>query len=385
MPKKGFGKLFSIAELFGARSQGRPDTILIACFFGILLFGLLMLSSASAVISYQKFDNAYYYVTHQILFGFLPGLALFFLTSRIPYQIWQKYAFAFLLASIILLIAVFIPGLGYGYGGAHRWIDVGPFLFQPSEFVKLTFLLYLATWLSKKGERNMQDFSFGFLPFLFLIGVIALLVILQPDMGTMSIIVLIAFSMYFVAGAKLSHLFLAVVGGMGAVMLLIYSAAYRFQRFTTFLHPNLDPLGIGYHVNQALLAVGSGGIFGRGFGHSRQKFAYLPEVTGDSIFAIIAEELGLLFSLFLIGAFIFLAIRGFQVARRCPDAFGRYLVVGVMSWIIFQAFINIGAMLSILPLTGVPLPLISYGGSSLVILMTAMGIVVNVSRSAGNR
>lgn len=360
--------------------QGQPDTLFVAALFALIIGGLLMLSSASAVVSFQKFNSAYYYISHQILFGFLPGLGLYLLCSLTPYRVWQKYASLFLAVSVVLLIAVFFPGIGYEYGGARRWLHAGPYLFQPSEFVKLTFLLYLATWLSKKGEKAVRDFSYGFLPFLFVLGIIALLVIAQPDMGTMGIIVLIGFTMFFAGGAKFSHMALAAGGAAFAFVVLIQSAAYRFQRFTTFLHPELDPQGIGYHINQALLAVGSGGLFGRGFGHSRQKFAYLPEVTGDSIFAIIAEELGFILSIILIGLIVFLVLRGFAIARGAPDMFGRLVCVGVMSWIAFQSFINIGAMLSVLPLTGIPLPFISYGGSSMIILMGAAGIVANISR-----
>lgn len=374
--RKGFFQ-FSVLRA----PQGRVDAIFVITFFLIITFGMLALSSASAVISFQKFGNAYYYINHQFLFGFLPGLLLFFIFSRVPYQIWNRYAFLFLIASVVLLILVFIPGIGYAYGGAHRWVNVGGILFQPSEFVKLTFLLYLAAWLSNKGEKHIQNFSYGLLPFCVLVSIISVLVIAQPDMGTMGVIVLIAFSMFFVAGALAKHLIMAVCAGSGILLILIQSAPYRFQRLMTFLHPQIDTLGIGYHINQALLAVGSGGLFGRGFGHSRQKFAYLPEVTGDSIFAIIAEELGFVISLALIGLMVFFALRGLSIAKHAPDQFGKLIVVGVVAWIIFQSFINIGAMLSIVPLTGVPLPFISYGGSSMIILMAAMGIVVNISRS----
>ncbi len=378
--------IWGIAKLFTQRSSGKPDYLFIAYFFGILFFGLVMLSSASSVISYQKFGSSFYYISHQILFGVLPGLVLFFLASRIDYHIWKRAAFLLILASIVLLVLVFIPGLGFSYGGATRWVHLGPILFQPSEAVKLTFLLYLAAWFSSKGEKHIKDFSYGFMPFMALLGSIAMLIILEPDIGTMSVIVAIAFSMYLVAGANLGHVLLFASGAGALFFILINTASYRLQRFTTFLHPELDPQGIGYHINQALLAVGSGGLLGRGFGHSRQKFAYLPEVTGDSVFAIIAEELGFILSAAVVLLFTLFALRGFRIAAEAPDDFGRYACVGIMSWVIFQSFINIAAMLSLLPLTGIPLPLVSYGGSSLLVLMTAMGIVVNISRqSKGGR
>lgn len=365
--------------------SGKLDYLFIIPLVVLLCAGILILSSASVVVSFQKFATPYYYTIHQLVFGLLPGLLLCFFVSRIEYHYWRRFSFFFLIISVFLLILVFIPGVGFGYGGAHRWIHIGPFLFQPSEAVKLTFLLYMAAWLSAKGEKTIKDFSYGFLPFAFLTGLIALLVIAQPDIGTMSIIAIIALTMYFIAGARPSHIVLVGFGAITLFFILVQTASYRLKRFMTFLHPELDPLGIGYHINQALLAVGSGGLFGRGLGHSRQKFAYLPEVTGDSIFAIAAEELGLFLSIVLILLFLVIAFRGFHIARRASDTFGKLVAVGISAWIFFQSFINIGAMLSILPLTGVPLPFISYGGSSLLVLLTAVGILMNISRKKHER
>lgn len=380
MPRRGPAKLFRFS--FFQSSQGKPDYFFVGAFFLLLLIGIVILSSASAVVSYQKFGTQNYYLIHQILFGLLPGLILFTITSRIDYHVWQKFSVAFLAISVLLLMLVFFPGIGFEYGGARRWIHLGSFLFQPSEIVKLTFLLYLASWLSSKGKKNLQDFSYGFLPFIVLIGTIAFLIIAQPDVGTMAVIAAIAFTMYFIGGAPVPHLAVAGGAALALFVVLINTAAYRLKRFMTFLNPEADPLGVGYHINQALLAIGSGGLFGRGFGHSRQKFAYLPEVTGDSIFAIAAEELGFFFGVFLLGLYVFIAYRGLKIARNAPDDFGRFVAVGVTAWIIFQAFINIGAMLSLLPLTGIPLPFVSYGGSSVLVCLTGIGILVNISRHA---
>ncbi len=346
----------------------------------LILFGLLMLTSASSVVSFQKFRTTYFYVLHQILYGFLPGTILLFIFSKVNYHWWRKMAFPLLVVSILSLVLVFVPVIGFGYGGSHRWLHLGAFLFQPSEMVKLTFLLYMAAWLSNRGEKGVKDFSYGFLPFIFLLGVVSLLIILQPDMGTMSVIVVTVAVMYIMAGAKLSHVGLMLGGAVAAGGILIKFASYRLARFMTFLHPELDPLGVGYHINQALLAVGSGGLFGRGYGHSRQKFAYLPEVMTDSIFAVISEELGFIFGVGLIALFIFLAWRGLKIAQRAPDQFGRLVATGIVTWITFQSFLNIGAMLSILPLTGIPLPFVSYGGSALLSSMIAIGILLNISR-----
>lgn len=383
MPRRGSAKLFHFS--FFQSAQGKPDYLFVVAFFLLVGIGLVALSSASAVLSYQKFGTHHYYVIHQILFGLLPGLILFTLTSRIDYHIWQKLSVPLLAISVILLTLVFLPGIGFEYGGARRWIHIGPLLFQPSEIVKLTFLLYLASWLSNKGKKHVQNFSYGFLPFIVLIGVIAFLIILQPDVGTMAVIATIAFTMYFIGGAAVPHMALAGGAAIALFVVLINTAAYRLKRFMTFLHPELDPLGTGYHINQALLAVGSGGLFGRGFGHSRQKFAYLPEATGDSIFAIIAEEMGFLFGTFLLCLYGFIAYRGLNIAHNAPDDFGKFVAVGITAWIIFQAIINIAAMLSLLPLTGIPLPFVSYGGSALLVSLTAVGILVNISRHARNR
>jgi cell division protein FtsW len=237
----------------------------------------------------------------------------------------------------------------------------------------------LATWLESRYGRA-HDVHEGLLPFLMTLGTIMFLMILQPDIGTMTIIVAMAMAVYFVGGAAWKHVVGLGVAGFATLMLLIQISPYRAARFTTFLHPELDPQGIGYHINQAFLAIGSGGLFGRGFGLSRQKFQYLPEVMGDSIFAILSEELGFFITAVVIGLFIYLMWRSLKIALACKDRFAQYIVVGIAVWITTQAFFNIGAMVGVLPLTGVPLPFISYGGTSLVILMSAMGIVANVSR-----
>ena len=363
-------------------STHHPDYVFIATFFVILVFGLFMLASASTAVAYQRFQDNYFYIKHQLLYGALPGLVIFLIASKVNYKHWKKLALPGLILAIILLIAVFIPGLGFAYGGASRWIKISTFIFQPSEMVKLAFIVYLASWLEKRTEKGL-DLSYGFLPFLLVLGVISFLIILQPDVGTMIIIGATAILVYWVAGGKLTHLLSLSLLGAGLFALLIKIAPYRANRLTVFLHPDQDPLGIGYHIKQALIAVGSGGWFGVGLGLSRQKYRYLPEVIGDSIFAIIAEELGFIVCVLLIGAFFLLVHRGFKIAKSAPDNFGRYLASGICAWVGCQVVINIGAMIGIMPLTGLPLPFISYGSSSLISLMLSMGIVVNISRQTG--
>lgn len=347
----------------------------------IILFGLVMLLSASAPSGYQQFADSYYFIKHQSIFGLIPGLAAMLLCVKIPYTFWQKQAWNFLIVSGILLVLVFIPGLSAGIGSAHSWINIGGFFsLQPSEIVKLTFLFYLAAWLAQRDKHGVHDVHEGFLPFVLVLGTIMILMILQPDIGTMSILAAMSLSVYFVAGAPLKYIAGLIASGIAGLGLLITIAPYRAARFTTFLHPDLDPQGIGYHINQALLAIGSGGLFGVGYGHSRQKFQYLPEVSGDSIFAIVSEEMGFFVAALTIGLFFLFLWRMLEIAKRAPDNFAKYVIVGIASWITIQAFVNIGSMVALMPITGVPLPFISYGGTSLAMTMAAVGVALNISK-----
>jgi cell division protein FtsW len=345
----------------------------------LLTFGLIMIASAGIAYSRARFGDSYYFFRHQLLFGILPGLAALFIVQKIDYNFWKKISFPFFLASLVALVLVFVPGIGSRVYGASRWLQLGSFSFQPSEMMKLGIIIYLAAWLENRRE-TITDFYEGLAPFLAIVALVSFLLIKQPDMGTLGVIILIAMSIYFVSGAKVGHIF--SMGGLGALALyiLIKIEPYRMDRLTIFLHPEIDPRGIGYQINQALLAIGSGGVFGLGLGHSLQKFNYLPEPIGDSIFAIIGEELGLVGALVLIGLFLFFAIMGLRVAKNAPDRFSKLTAVGIVSWIIFQAFINISAISGLIPLTGIPLPFISYGGTSIIFLMVAVGILLNISK-----
>jgi cell division protein FtsW len=356
------------------------DKILLATVIALSVFGLIIISSASVVLSYNKFGHNYYYLFHQFLYGFLPGIVLLFLLQKTDYRVFKKYALLLLISTIVLLLLVFIPNLGYEAGGANRWIAFGDFSFQPSEFAKLTFILYLAAWLEKK-KKHLKNFSSGLLPFVAVVMVVSLLLIKQPDIGTLVVIIITATVIYFIAGARLSHILILAAGVIVGILALIKIAPYRLDRLMVFLHPELDPQGIGYQINQAILALGSGGILGLGLGHSRQKFNYLPEPIGDSIFAIAGEELGMIGLIIILVLFLIFALRGFKIASRAPDDFGKLVAVGITSWIIFQAFTNIAAITSLIPLTGIPLPFISYGGSSLIALMAGVGILLNVSKN----
>ncbi len=357
----------------------RPDMVLVSSILVLLVAGIAMLSSASSVVAFEKFQDGFYFVTRQMLMGVLPGLVFLLLFSFLDYHIWARFAFPLFIISLLLLVAVFIPGIGASYGRAQSWIAVGGFSFQPSEIAKLVFLIYLAAWCAKRREDGVHA---SFVPFLFLVVIMAVLLTLQPDVGTMTVVILSAVGLYFVAGAKWAHLALLAVGGLLGLLLLIQVAPYRAARLSVFLQPELDPQGIGYQINQASLAIGSGGLLGRGFGMSRQKFLYLPEVISDSIFAVIAEELGFFFTVALIGVFMVFAFRGLAAATRAPDVFGKLLASGITFVVMIQAFANMGSMVGLLPITGLPLPLISYGGSSMVTTLASMGILINISRHA---
>ncbi|MCK4553918.1 putative lipid II flippase FtsW [Candidatus Parcubacteria bacterium] len=369
----------SINNILKFQSNERdPDRGLIITIGIIIVFGLIMLSSASSVIAYVDKGDSYYYFKHQLI-GLSLGLLAFWFFSCFDYHRLKKYAFGFLIFSVVLLSLVFIPGLGYGHGSTKSWIKIFGQSLQPSEFVKLSFLIYLAAWLESRGKR-LEDFHQGIGPFVIVLSVIAGLMLLQPDIGTLFIIAITSLIVYFVGGGKIRHILIILLFAALLFALMVQFKPYQMNRFKCLMDPNYDKQNICYQVNQSLIAVGSGGIFGRGLGASRQKYMYLPEVSGDSIFAIIGEETGLIFSGGLVILFIFLFYRGFLISMRAPDGFGRILAIGIVSWIVIQAMVNIGGMINLLPMTGVPLPLVSYGGSAMLASLAALGILVNISR-----
>ena len=355
------------------------DVVLVYAIFGLLIFGLVMIASAGVGYSRIRFGDEYYFFKRQLLFGVLPGLLILTIVKNIDYRFWKKYSFLFFVISIIFLILVFVPGFGEKIYGANRWIQFGPFSFQPAEMLKISLILYLAAWIESRKEK-IKDFYEGLMPFVMIIALVSFLLIKQPDIGTLGVIILISMTMFFVSGAKISHIFMLGSGGFLALLALIKFETYRMNRLLVFMHPELDPRGIGYQINQALLAIGSGGIFGVGLGHSLQKFNYLPEPVGDSIFAIIGEELGFFGEFILIMLFTVFFLRGLKIAKNAPDMFGRLVAIGIVSWITLQAFINIAAISGLVPLTGIPLPFISYGGTSIIFLLTSIGILMNISK-----
>lgn len=359
-------------------ARSRPDYRLLIAFGILFIFGIVMLSSAGAVVGFERFGDSYYFVKRQLVAAAI-GLIFFFIFLRFDYRRWQRLAGPIFIISIIFLLLVFWPGIGQSYGTfARRWVRFGPITFQPSELAKLTIILYLAAWFSSRGKR-LLDFKFTFLPFAAVLSVTVGLVVWQPDIGTAFIIALIAVGLYFLAGGRFMHLALLMIAGLVTLVLLLNYRSHAADRFKIFLHPELDPQGIGYHSSQAYLAIGAGGLFGRGFGQSRAKFQYLPEVYGDSIFAVIAEEFGFVAVAALLTLLLYLLYRGVSIAGNAPDDFGRLLGAGIVLWFTGQALVNISAMVGLLPLTGIPLPFISYGSSSMVVSLAAAGILANIS------
>ncbi len=362
------------------RVKHEADYSLIVVFGIIVLFGLIMLSSASSVEGFINWQDSYWFVKHQLLFGFLPGLVLFFLFSKINYNFYKKFGALFLILSVILLTAVFIPGLGTNRNtGSTSWVVLFGKSFQPAEIVKLFMIFFLASRFTRHREK-ISSLAYGLLPFVIYLVIVGLLIILQPDIGTLSVILIIAIGMYYLAGAKWSHLAYIFLAAGISLWGLIQVADYRLQRLISFLDPGVDPQDIGYHINQALLAIGSGGWLGQGLGDSKQKYQYLPEVMGDSIFAVIAEELGFVVVTVFILLFLFMIYRMLKIASGIDDFYGYLVVSGVAIWFGGQFMVNVGAMLNLFPLTGLPLPLVSYGGTALMISMAAIGVVVNISK-----
>jgi cell division protein FtsW len=367
------------------RPVGKPDYTFFVLLAVMLVVGFIVLTSASAPLGAQKFHDGFHYVKRQFLFGLLPGLVAFFVASRIDYRHFRRFWPHFYALSLVVLSLVFIPGLRADWGTSRSWISLFGFSFQPIEVAKVTFAIGLAGWLEAVGERKLADARHGLLPFLLGLGLVAGLLMAQPDTGGVLVVAAMAMVTFLVAGAPWHHLGAIIGLGVAGLYAVIKAAPYRLARFTTFMHPELDPLGRGYHINQAFLAIGSGGLFGLGLGHSRQKFLYLPEVAGDSVMAVMAEELGFIAMMVFFALFAVFIARGFSIAKGTSDDFGRFLVVALMSWIAVQAFLNVGSMIGLMPMTGLPFPFVSYGGTSLFATLGAMGLIASVARHTGTR
>ncbi|MGP4106894.1 stage V sporulation protein E [Virgibacillus sp. L01] len=360
------------------KNQNAPDYTLLAVILSLLLIGIVMVYSSSYVWADYKYADSFFYVKRQLLFCGVGLVAMFFIMG-VPYGTWKKYSKLILLSCFLLLLAVLIPGVGMERGGAQSWIGIGAFSIQPSEFMKLGLIIYLSVYLSVQ-QKYITSFRKGFFPSLLLVFTAFGLIMLQPDLGTGVVLVLTSMVMIYTAGARLSHFLGLAVLGIAGFLLLIISAPYRIDRITAFLNPWEDPSDTGFQIIQSLYAIGPGGLTGVGLGNSLQKHFYLPEPQNDFIFAILGEELGFLGGTFVIGLFMLLFWRGVKVALEAPDTYGRFLALGIVSMLTIQVMINISVVIGLIPVTGITLPFLSYGGSSLTLTLCSVGILLNISK-----
>lgn len=366
------------------------DLLLFGVVTVLVLFGLAMIASVSVFESYQitqrlvaqglrEDTSNSFYLLRSFLHVML-GFGGMFITMIIPYHLWERLAMPLFFLTLILLMAVFLPGVSADYGTASSWLRLGPFSMQPSEFLKMTMIFYLALWLQKR-EQLISTWKEGFVPFALLLSLSTALVALQPDLGSFLVLSSIAVVMFFIAGGNIFHVLLG--GSMAAIigLPLILQKQYVQNRFRAFLSPDDPSISetIGFQIKQALIAIGSGGFFGLGYGKSIQKFGYLPEVQSDTVFAAMAEELGFMRLMIVLGMYIIFTYRGYRTALEAPDRFGFLVATGITTWVAAQTLINIAVNLSLFPLTGITLPFVSYGGSSLLSLMIATGILLNIS------
>ncbi|MCL4375062.1 putative lipid II flippase FtsW [Patescibacteria group bacterium] len=338
------------------------------------IVGVFFIFEASAVKSFSDLGNSFYYLKQQLIWLVI-GIVIALAVSTFDYHRFYYLAFFLMGGTVFLLMLVLVPGIGAEVGGARRWIDLGFFRLQPTELAKLATIIYLSAWFINRERKR-------FFSFLILLGVLMVLVFLQPDMGTAAIIFLVGLTIYYLAGVELHYLLFLIPTAAVLAGLLIKFSPYRFHRLLAFFDPNLDPLGITYHINQILISLSNGGWLGQGFGASRQKYLFLPEAHTDSIFAIVGEEIGFVGSTFLLLGFIFLMYKIYQVAQRAPDRFGRLLAGGAFAFFNFQILINLGGMVNLIPLTGVPLPFISYGGSNLLVSFFLLGMLINIAKKS---
>lgn len=337
----------------------------------LIIFGLVMVYDASVIQGLKDFKDGYFYIRAQSIWVIIGLLSLFFF-SFFDYKRFKKIALFLFLFSLLLLLAVFMPGFGVSGGGAHRWLKLGPLTLQPAEIIKLTAVIFLAKLFENRAKL---------LPFVVVVSFISFVTaVLQKDLGSTIVFVATATLLYFASGGAIWHFLISIPTLLVGLLLLIFTSGYRSKRILAFLDPFSDVQGFTYHISQVLIALGSGGLFGLGLGHSRQKFEYIPEVSTDSIFGIVGEELGFVGAAFLIILFGILILRGFKISEKASDNFGKILALGLTSWLGVQVIINLSSMTALLPLTGVPLPFISYGGSALVANLTAVGILLNISK-----
>lgn len=355
-----------------------PDTLLFLAVAALVGIGLVMIYSASSSTAYAQSGDTAYFVKRQFVW-LVVGVAAAYGAYRIDYHKLKSAAPYILVASILSLLVVLVPHVGLVVNGARRWIGIHSLSFQPSEFAKLALVVYLAAMLAQRGER-IVSLAKGLIPLCIPVAIMSVLILKEPDMGTASLLAMIAFAMFFTAGARIAHLVAIFLATVPPVVLTILASPYKRARIFAFIDPWRDPLNTGFHIVQSLLALGSGGLFGVGLGASRAKFFYLPEQYTDFIFSVLGEELGLLGALAVVALFLLFAYRAIRIAIAASNRFGFFLAAGCTALIVIQAFINIGVVTSSWPVTGVPLPFISFGGSSLIVNLVAVALIANVGR-----
>jgi cell division protein FtsW len=358
------------------KSKNKFDVSLLVIIILLVVMGILALATSSTPLSLKLTNNPNFYLFHQLLWGLLPGLILGFVAYKLPLHGIKKWSFLIFVFSYVLMLLVFIPGLSNSQLGATRWLNLGFTSFQPSEIMKLTCIIYLASILNSEKQRNK------FTTFAILLVLVCAALFFQKDMGTLIVLFSTMMIMFFCSKTPLKQTLLIGLAAILGFVGLIAIEPYRLQRITSFLHPETDTLGTGYHINQALISVGSGGLTGSGLGLSVQKFGFVPQSISDSIFAIFAEEAGFIGCFVLIALFLAFFIASFSVGKRLNDEYLRLMAIGIGSWFIVQTMVNIGAMIGVVPLTGIPLPFISYGGSHLMMELVACGFLLNISKYA---
>jgi len=357
------------------------DYPLLFSVIGLILIGIFILAGISADYSLAKFGESTYFLFHQIIWGFIPGIVLGFIVFLLPLSFFKKMAWPFLLFSLAAMTLVFIPGLRVTISGASRWINLGPLgTFQPSELLKLAVIIYLSALLAKRVKKK-DNWKVTLVPFVFALLIIIAILNFQSDASTLILIAAVASLIYFVSDMPFWHIIIVIFLGLGAC-LPIFFEPYRLNRIKVFLGIIKEPLKAGYQIEQAKITIGSGGLFGLGPGMSNQKIGgLLPQPISDSIFAIFCEEMGFVWCFILISLFLFLLWRSFRIFKKSKDKFSQFFAVGVGSWICLQAFFNIAAIIGLMPVTGIPLPFVSYGGSHIMVELIAMGLLLNVSKS----
>ncbi len=355
------------------------DRIFLGIVIALIIIGVVMFTSASLGILARNETKFYSVIFAQFVFGLVGGFVAMYICFKIPYKFWRNYSLPLFIISIGLTLLVFIPKLGTYHGGARRWVDILGFSFQPVEFLKIGFILYFAAWLSW-AKNKINDLRFSLLPLIVMLGVIAVILLKQPDTKSIILITVTGIAMLFVSGVSWKYILgLLGISIIGFVILVSFKP-YLKERIETFINPSQNGSSSSYQLQQSLIAVGSGGTFGRGLGQSIQKFNYLPEPQGDSIFAVVGEELGFIGSTLLILLYVAFALRGYRIAYQSPDSFSKLLVIGIITIITAQSFMNIASIIGVFPLTGVPLVFISHGGTALLLSIAMMGIILNISK-----